>query len=287
MFGSRSCGRRGPEDPRARVTTPTGRAKSAFRLVTDLPAITFRGIAFVAPTLHARAGRRLSRAHRTMSEPELTEMLRILRRTPDAVAEWSEGNAAFDEFEIRVLEEPITHLTAVRPGVYWVAAEDIAGVIDRYVPRGRWDSVFLVYPTDGSFPQCGWACSVGPTPAANGAGFSSITSDRWEPDMHRLFPEEGFVHEWLHQVEGMYRELGLTERSLPTLHDVADRTSARARSFAPYGRGYVEYERETGTWQPWYRDLMTGTVGRKGREREPLGLTPERWALRRGREARA
>ena len=49
---------------------------------------------------------------------------------------------------------------------------------------------------------------------------------------------------------------------------------------APFGRGYVDYERQTGTWQPWYRDLLTGTVGPKGAERAPVGMTPERWARR-------
>ena len=244
------------------------------------PAATFRAIAFVARTLNARPGLTLRKAYRGMGDAELEEMLRVLRQTPLSVKEWSEGNARFDEMEIVVLDEPIRHLTAVRPGVFWVAAEDIHDAIDRYVPKGRWDSVFLVYPTDGSFQQCGWACSVGPTPAANGAGFSSITSDRWEPDMHRLFPEEGFVHEWLHQVEGMYREKGLQLDVLPSLHDVADRTSARTADLPPFGSGYVEYERQTGTWQPWYRDLMTGTVGPKGDERPPVGLTRERWRLR-------
>ena len=83
-----------------------------------------------------------------------------------------------------------------------------------------------------------------------------------------------------------FRDLGLDDSQLPGLHDVADRTSARGRTVEPYGRTYPDYESETGTWQPWYRDLMTGTVGTKDSETEPLGLTPERWALRPGRPGR-
>lgn len=207
-------------------------------------------------------------------------MLRSLRTVPASVAAWSEANAVFVELETRILDEPIRSLSMSGPGRWWVAPEDVEETLARLAPPGRWDSVFLVYPTDGSFGTCGWACTVGPTPLAGGAGFSSITSDRWEPDLHRLFPEEGFVHEWLHQVEAMYRALGLGRDELPDLHDVADRTSARPPDLAPYGRGYVEHERETGTWQPWYRDLMTGTVGPKGVERPPMGLTTERWARR-------
>ena len=249
------------------------------------PAATFRGLALVATALDARPGLRVARARRRMSEDELAEMLRILDRLPQAVEEWSEGNAAFREWDVRVLDEPVRRLARTNGDRWWVAPESVGELLEVVAPPGRWDSVVLVYPTDGSFAQCGWACSIGPTPVAGGAGWSAITSDRWRADMDRLFPEEGFVHEWLHQVEGMYRRLGLGEDELPTLHDVADRGSARDASWSPYGEGYVPYERRTGTWQPWYRDLMTGTVGLKGRERAPLGLTPARWALRDGHGA--
>lgn len=245
------------------------------------PVATLRGLALVARTLDARPGLTVRRARRSMSAEELDEMLRSIERMRGSIEAWSEGNAAFVELETRVLDEPVSHLSMTSPGQFWVSPEDVADVLVPLAPPGRWDSVFLVYPTDGSFGQCGWACSVGPTPAAGGAGFSSITSDRWEPDRHRLHPEEGFVHEWLHQVEGIYRAgAGLTLEELPNLHDVADRGSARGADVPPYGRGYVEHERETGTWQPWYRDLMTGTVGPKGDERPPVGLTRERWARR-------
>jgi hypothetical protein len=205
---------------------------------------------------------------------------------PDSVAAWSEGNAVFEEFEIRVLDGPIRRLSASGPSAFWVGPDAVARELTRHAPPGRWDSVFVIHPTDGSYRPCGWGCTIGPTRDAGGAGFSSIVSDRWAPDRDRLFPEEGFIHEWLHQVEAMYRSVGLPRHHLPDLHDVADRTSARAMSLPPYGRGYVDYERDTGTWQPWYRDLMTGTVGPKGVERSPVGLTADRWARRRQRHAR-
>jgi len=244
-------------------------------------AATFRGLALVARTLDARPGRTLRRARRTMDDAEVEEMVRSFERMQASVETWSEGSARFVELQVHVVHTPVRRLSETSPGRWWVSPEDIAELVRPLAPPGRWDSVFLAYPTDGSFGQCGWACSVGPTPAAGGAGFSSITSDRWEPDRHRLHPEEGFVHEWLHQVEAMYRDgAGLTPHELPNLHDVADRSSARPPDVPPYGRGYVAHERETGTWQPWYRDLMTGTVGPKGDEGLPLGLTPERWARR-------
>lgn len=245
------------------------------------PAATFRGLVLVALELDARPSLSFRRARRRMSDPELEEILRVLRTVPDSVAGWSEGNAEFTEFDIRVLDEPVRHLSSSGPNAFWVGPGDVAGELARLAHPGRYDSVFVIHPSDDSYPRCGWGCTIGPTRDAGGAGFSSIVSDRWEPDRHRLFPEEGFVHEWLHQVEAMYRATGLAFHDLPDLHDVADRTSARATTLPPFGRGYVDYERETGTWQPWYRDLMTGTVGPKGAEQSPVGLTAERWARRR------
>ena len=247
------------------------------------PAATFRGLALVVRELDARPGLGRRRARRTMSEPELAEILRVLRLVPESVAAWSDGNAGFSELEIRILDEPVRKLSLTGPTAFWVGPRDLGPRIVDLAPPGRWDSVFVVHPTDESYPRCGWGCTIGPTPDAGGAGFSSIVSDRWDADMHRLFPEEGFVHEWLHQVEAMYRAVGMPLAQLPDLHDVADRTSARDVDSPPYGAGYVEYERETGSWQPWYRDLMTGTIGRKGGEQPPVGLTRERWALRRSR----
>ena len=66
---------------------------------------------------------------------------------------------------------------------------------------------------------------------------------------------------------------------LPGLHDVDGRTSCRSVGLAPFGRTYPEHHQVTDTWQPWYRDLMTGTVrGRDVAEPPCLGLRPEHWA---------
>ncbi len=93
-------------------------------------------------------------------------------------------------------------------------------------------------------------------------------------------PEHGFVHEWLHQVESVYRRLGLGEDDLPALHDVADRRTTRADA-PDRVETYVEHERRTGSWRPWYRDLMTGTVGpRSGEAPRVRGLTRTRWLRR-------
>jgi hypothetical protein len=249
------------------------------------PASRFRALALVAPRLDARPGLRLLRARRTMEDAELAEMLRVLAALPAAVDAWSEGNAALEMERVEVLDEPIRSLTRVDATRWWVAPSDVRAALGRFAAGRAFDSIFLVYPTDGSFPLCGWGCSAGPSEASAGAGWSSIISDHWQEGARNPHPEQGFVHEWLHQVEAMYRGSGvLGAEAFPDLHDVDGRTSTRLDE-PPFGRPYVDWERETGSWQPWYRDLMTGTVSPKGIERSPVGMTRDRWALR-GRRAR-
>jgi hypothetical protein len=244
---------------------------------------TWRSLALVFPETDARYGRfGRQRCRRTMSRPEITAIRRVLRMVPAAVNAWSEGNVRLRPFDVRMLERPLTSLSDAGGGRYWPAPADAAEVIAEHAGPGEFDSVFVIWPSDGDTPLCGWGCTYAPTPEAQGAGYSAIVNDDWWRYAEHNYPEEGFVHEWLHQVESAYRTLGVGEDQLPGLHDVEGRTSARGDEVPPFGQGYVAYHAKTNTWQPWYRDLMTGTVGPKGTERGPLGLTPELCA-RRGR----
>ena len=158
----------------------------------------------------------------------------------------------------------------------------------------RYDSLIALWPGDPDIPQCGWGCTVGPSDATFGAGFSSISTDHWPTLAGDPDPEQGYVHEWLHQVEAVYRGLGLDERDLPPLHDAGAFTSTRAVDEPPAGRSYAEHhDGGAGTWKPWYMDWMSGRLrpiadaagdAAAGRgpsaPGQPIGLTAERWALR-------
>ena len=243
----------------------------------------WRCLALVFRETDARYGRlQRRRCRRAMSDAEVRAITRVLHMVPAAVASWSEGNAAWDPLDVRVVDEPLRSISDSGGGRFWPAPADISDVLEANLSRGEFDSVFVIWPTDGEVPLCGWGCSVGPTWEVGGAGYSAIINDHWRGYAQREFPEEGFVHEWLHQVESVYRGLGVGEDRWPGLHDVDGRTSARSRDVPPLGEGYVQWHARTDTWQPWYRDLMTGTVGPKGSERPPVGLTPSLWA-RRGR----
>ena len=155
----------------------------------------------------------------------------------------------------------------------------------------RYDSVFALWPCAPDVPQCGWGCTIGGSAATFGAGFSSIATDHWRSLATDPTPAQGYVHEWLHQVEGVYRGLGLDETELPGLHEAGSFSSTRNDDEPPYGHTYAEYhdgvagDSRTGarTWAPWYQDWMTGrlrSAGEAGSPPAPIGLTAERWALR-------
>jgi hypothetical protein len=184
-------------------------------------------------------------------------------------------------------------------GRWWVGPREVRPELEEVAATSaRYDSVFALWPGDPSIPQCGWGCSLGPSDATMGAGFSSISSDHWTTLATERDPAQGYIHEWLHQVESVYRALGIGERDLPPLHDAGAFTSTRPTDEPPYGGSYEAYhdgiDGRPGarTWSPWYRDWMTGRlrpIGGGANEADaagadpeagPIGLTPERWNRR-------
>jgi hypothetical protein len=243
----------------------------------------FRTLALVVPAMRVRTGL-VGRAARVMSEDEARAHAAMLHTMPDAVSDWSDGNAVLDPFRVRILDGVVLDRLDRYGSGWWPSPDSQETLLEPHARKGRWDSILLVWPGDAGFGGGAWGLSRGPTLAAGGAGYSAITSGSWPTYGSATDPVHGFVHEWLHQVEAVYRDLGLGREALPDLHDVDGRATTR-RPDPDRGRSYVEWERATGSWRPWYRDWMTGTVGPAPGERDGIrGLTPERWALRRNPE---
>ncbi len=242
------------------------------------PASRWRFLGVVAPALDARAGRFGTRHRRSMADVEVDACAGILRTLPEVVATWSDGNVAL-EADMVVAEVPLARLARVGAG-WWADPAAAADLLAPHLGTPR-DSVLLLYPSDGDPSLRGaWGYSWGEVGLLGGAGFSAIVSDPWLGWATMEDPAHGFVHEWLHQVEAVYHRLGVTEDDLPSLHDVADRRTTRVDA-PDRAETYVEHERRTGSWRPWYRDFMTGTVGPKAGERpHTMGLTRDRWLRR-------
>ncbi len=241
-------------------------------------ASRWRFLGLVVPALDAKAGLLGTRHRRAMADAEVAACSAMLGSLPEVVAAWSDGNVAL-EAEVVVADRPLARLARVGGG-WWADPGGSASLVGPHLSAPR-DSVMLLYPSDGDPALRGaWGYTWGEVEMFGGAGFSAIVSDPWPGWATIEDPAHGFVHEWLHQVEAVYRRLGLGADDLPDLHDVADRRTTRAGA-ANRAETYVEHERRTGSWRPWYRDYMTGTVGPKTGETIRLrGLTRERWLRR-------
>lgn len=268
----------------------------------------FRTLVLLYPVLDARMGSGLTRrrAQRVMAREERAAVEAVLETIPATVAAWSEGSATLEPFDLVAVRRPIPALSSSGGGRWWVGPREVRPELEDVAATGaRYDSVFAIWPGDPDIPQCGWGCTLGPSDQTLGAGFSSISSDHWRTLASDPDPQQGYVHEWLHQVESIYRDLGLSERDLPPLHDAGAFSSIRPVVEPPFGRSFAAYHDGWGgrdgrpgarTWSPWYRDWMTGRLrpaagsdggptrddGLAGDEtpEPPIGLTPERWSLR-------
>jgi hypothetical protein len=257
----------------------------------------WRTLVLLYPVLDARYGSGIGRgrARRVMGREERAAIERVLERVPLRVSDWSDGLAELAPFDLVEVRRKIDRLSSSGGGRWWVGPREVRAELAAIAETGAvYDSVYALWPGDPDVPQCGFGCSLGPSDATFGAGYSSISTDHWAtldvvPD-----PEQGYVHEWLHQVESVYRGLGVSEAELPPLHDAASFTSTRSADEPPFGLNYAEYHDGAAgrpgaqTWSPWYRDWMTGRL-RPAASGDavpqplldaPIGLTPDRWAIR-------
>jgi len=265
----------------------------------------WRTLVLFYPVLDARFGSGLTRrrARRVMGREERAAIEAVVERLPAVIADWSEAAANLDPLDIVTVRRPIAGLSSSGGGRWWVGPREVRRELEEVAATGaRYDSVFALWPGDPDVPQCGWGCTLGASDATFGAGFSSISTDHWRSLADDPDPAQGYVHEWLHQVEAVYRGLGVSEAELPSLHEAGAFTSARPADEPPFGHSYADYHDGVGglsvparTWSPWYRDWMTGRLrpaeldGGDGIEPQGLaappdaeiGLTPERWARRR------
>ena len=103
----------------------------------------------------------------------------------------------------------IRSLSSSGGGRWWVGPREVRPELEAIAETGAtYDSVYALWPCEPAVPQCGWGCAIGPSEATFGAGFSSISTDHWRTLLTDPDPEQGYVHEWLHQVEAVYRALG-------------------------------------------------------------------------------
>ena len=234
----------------------------------------FRGLALLYLVTNATygSGAGRTRVQRVMTRPEREAVTAVLERLPATVEAWSDGLAAIQPLDIVEVRRPLASLSSSGGGNWWVGPRECRDELVELAAEHRYDSVIVLWPANPGVALCGWGCTIGPSDATFGAGFTSIASDHWPSLATDPDPKQGYVHEWLHQVEAIYRALGLGEDLLPNLHAAGDFTSTRPDTEPPFGESYAAYHdgipadrgrparRGARTWAPWYRDWMTGRL---------------------------
>lgn len=181
-----------------------------------------------------------------------------LKRFANTVESFS-NNAMTVSYQTVEIEEPLTSLSYDQENYYYVAAKDVKPLIDDYVQKNEYDHIFIgirMGDTLSSIPVNEWI-GLG-SMRYDSIGFSNIRmpNDLRNSTMYKYnikndtFPEEVFVHEFLHSLERNLTEKGYT---FPALHD--------NEKF-----GY-ENQNKTGL-KDWYRDYMRcnidSNVGKTG-----------------------
>ena len=174
--------------------------------MTDAPTPQrFRTLVLLYPVIDARWGSGLlrKRARRVMTREERGVIEGVVERLPDTVQRWSDGLAELAPLDVIEVRRPIPTLSSSGGGRWWVGPREARAALEEHSAPGRYDSVYALWPCDPEVPQCGWGCTLGPSEATFGAGFSSISTDHWPTLASDPDPEQGYVHEWLQQVESV------------------------------------------------------------------------------------
>lgn len=222
-------------------------AASSSASTVSAPLVTWKTLVLVYREIdvtYKRADGTDYRLQARMSDYMYDLALSSVRRTVTTVQKWSGTMAALD-LDIVDVPHPLTSLDPLGSG-YWVGPTAVRPDLDQYAPAGRYDSVVVIFlPKDAAgvvIPVPGWGLSLKPGAWANGAGYSSVKTpleNWWWTDV--TYPEEVFVHEWMHQVLGFHQSTGHTDVDL---HDDA-----------VYG-----YAKVDGTFKAWLSDVMQGRV---------------------------
>ena len=229
----------------------------------EQPLATWKALALVyreTDVTFRRANGSSYRLQARMTDSMRDLIVSTLGRARSSVDGWSSGLAEMD-LDVVNVPHPITSLTEFGSG-YWVGPGAVASDIDTYAPRGKYDSVFVVWQSHDDagvhVPVGGWGLTLPPGSWANGAGYSSVIAplaEWWWTGSD--VPQEVFVHEWMHQVVFW--------------HENNDRMRLDLHSGAAYG-----YEATGGTWKGWLSDVMRGRVWDGD---SYLGVKPELWAV--------
>lgn len=191
-----------------------------------------------------------------------------MRRFKSTCEEYSMNQMTIN-YDIIEIEEPITSISYDDENGYYINPTDVEMLIDKYIKQKEYDHIYTVVRFGDSakkieIPVNDWI-GLGGMDYHN-IGFSNIRlpndknnyTYRYDSSINK-FPEEVFLHEFLHSLERNLKEYGY---SIPALHDSS-----------VYG---YESERLI-SLSKWYRDYMQKNIKANGQK---IGLDPAVYTIK-------
>lgn len=199
-----------------------------------------------------------------MSDYEKSIISRNMERYKNSIKQMS-NNQINIEYEIIEINEPLTTLSYDEENGYYISEKDVYNLINPYVQPKEYDHIYVCtnLPLESELTNneniCEWI-GLG-SMMYIGKGFSNIrvTSKEYQYSIQNTFPEEVFLHEFLHTLERNSKEYGYT---VPALHD--------------YEKYNYKEDRYDGL-RKWYIAYMNGTIDNNG---EYIGLPSEIYTLK-------
>lgn len=160
-----------------------------------------------------------------MKPEDIYDMKENMQRFKNAVSSLS-NNSMTAEYDIIEIQEPITTLSYDEENGYYVGAKDVDKLIKEYMYQKDYDHIFVCVRMgdineQNTIPVHDWI-GLGAMDYY-GIGFSNIRLPnssnnyiyKYDPHIN-TFPEEVFVHEFLHSLERTLKEYN---KEIPALHD--------------------------------------------------------------------
>lgn len=193
----------------------------------------------------------------SMSQSDISEMKNNMQRFKNSCEELS-GYSMKVSYDIIEINEPLKSLSYDTDSGYYVAPEDVMNIIDPYLEKEEYDHIFICVRLGDMVTQTKYDWLGLGGMYHKGIGYSNVRlpndSNSYTYKYNALrntFPEEVFIHEFLHTLEKNQISYGY---EVPVLHD-----------YEKYG-----YKNEALTGQKeWYRDYMQCNVNYNG---EKIGL---------------
>ena len=223
---------------------------------------TWNFVSFIIDYVDAEIDGKKINCEMSQQEKNIVEV--NMDRLKNSIREMSKNQINI-EYDIIEITNPITTLTYDPENGYYIGAKDVYNFINDYVTEKEYDHIFVCtnLPLESELTHdesiCEWI-GLG-NMMYIGKGFSNIKiiPNDYNYSSKNTFPEEVFLHEFLHTLERNSKEYGYT---VPELHD-----------YEKYG-----YKDEIpDKLRKWYIAYMNKTILDK---QEYIGLPPEIYTLK-------